>query len=50
MANLLLDWGAQDDEANRSGDTPLHAAIAVGNEPLAKLLSQCGSNVNAANR
>jgi ankyrin repeat protein len=47
---LLIDLGAQINEQNYAGQTPLTAAIAANNRVQVKLLIQNGADVNLANR
>jgi ankyrin repeat protein len=47
---LLLANGADPDERDDKGNTPLHGAILVGDEKLARLFVAQGTDVNARNQ
>lgn len=49
IISLLIELGAQINEQNSAGQTPLTAAIASNNRVLVKLLIQSGADVNLAN-
>jgi ankyrin repeat protein len=47
IIELLLEWGAEIESRNRSGDTILFRAIVYKYPDLVKLLLRSGSNINA---
>ena len=48
-AKVLVDLGADVNEATETGWTPLHAATFLGADTLIEFLAQRGANVNAKN-
>jgi uncharacterized protein len=49
VVTLLLDHGADVNDATTAGSTPLHKAAVLGNAALVGLLLARGANVNARN-
>lgn len=49
LVTLLLDHGADVNDATTAGSTPLHKAAVLGNTALVRLLLARGANVNARN-
>jgi ankyrin repeat protein len=49
LVTLLLDRGADVNEASAAGSTSLHKAAVLGNAELTRLLLARGANVNARN-
>jgi len=47
---VLLDAGADINQANETGDTPLHAAAATGPLAVIQLLVDRGANIDAQNK
>jgi len=50
VVKLLLDKGANINDADRNGFTPLHHAIDKGNSEVVQLLLDRGANINDADR
>ena len=48
-AQLLLDWGADMNAGDISGDTPLHMAASFGDSDVTQLLLTYGGDVNPRN-
>lgn len=50
VAKLLIDGGANVNQANRKGTPPLYVAVEQGHDAVAKLLIDCDADVNQANQ